>query len=163
MLRVLVVCTGNTCRSPMAEWILRAMLDKQGLSTRVTVTSGGLSAIEGAALSDGARRVLQARALPDACAHQARRVTKASVEAADLILTMTSFHKMSLAQAFTEASSKVYTLAEYAQQGEADIADPYGGDDTAYEEAAERIADACAAIVDRLHRELGKSQGVPLQ
>lgn len=163
MFSILVVCTGNTCRSPMAEWILRALLEEHGLAQRVNVYSAGLSACAGAPLSQGARRVLEARSLAGAREHQASRVTDDMIAQADLILTMTSFHKMSLRQTFADASQKVFTLSDYAGLGDTDIADPYGGDDDAYREAADHITTACQAVVERLHRELGKSQGVPLQ
>lgn len=163
MFCILVVCTGNTCRSPMAEWILRAMLDEQGLTGRVLVASGGLSACEGTPISEGAMRILQARSFADAAGHQASAVTAERVETADLILTMTSFHKMSLLQTFAQAQGKVYTVAEYAQLGSQDISDPYGGDDLAYQQAADLITEASQAITARIARELGKSKGVPLQ
>jgi len=145
----------------MAEWILRDFLHASGLN--VLVSSAGLSALEGADLSAGAASVLRERLQTEGIHHKARRVTAERVALADLVLTMTVFHKISLAQAYPEAKERVFTLLEYAEEQQSDIDDPYGGDEQAYQTAAKQIERACFAVVKRMQRELGKSEGVPLQ
>src|SRR5690606_38943413 len=85
-MHLLFICTGNTCRSPMAEAIARALASERGLDD-VTVGSAGVSAVEGSAASDGATLVALERGL-DLSLHRARPLTRELLEEADVVLAM---------------------------------------------------------------------------
>lgn len=116
--RIWLVCTGNTCRSSMAEPMLRRLLDERGIR-EVEVHSAGLAAVEGAPASPQAIEVMKEEGL-DLSGHRAHRLTAREVAAADLILTMTSEHKRTLLQQYPEASGRVFVLREYAEGKELD-------------------------------------------
>lgn len=107
MTRVLFICTGNTCRSPMAE----ALLAHKKSSDDIVADSAGLHGVEGMPMSEGTRRVLQTRGIMES--HQSRVLDEGQLKGADLVLTMTEQHKRALVEHFPQASDKVYTLKEY--------------------------------------------------
>lgn len=111
MVRVLFVCTGNTCRSPMAEALLRAKVKERGLP--VEVRSAGVAAAGGAPVSAHAAEVLRERQVPHEGASSP--VSAESVKWADLILTMTAGHKRILLERHPEALEKTHTLKEYVE------------------------------------------------
>ncbi|MDR7239344.1 low molecular weight protein arginine phosphatase [Neobacillus drentensis] len=128
MQRILFVCTGNTCRSPMAEAILK---NKQ--IDRVEVRSAGIYAANGSEASTHAKKVLEDNGI--AHNHRSSLLTRAEVEWADLILTMTFSHKMAILQQYPQMGQKVFTLKEYSDEGSgSDVVDPYGGSLAMYEE-----------------------------
>ena len=127
---ILFVCTGNTCRSPMAEGLFRKLAEREGLSCQVR--SAGVSAWDGSPISQHSADILQGRGIMDRICSSA--VSGESVTWADLILTMTTGHKETLIRRYPEAVDKVYTLKEFAED------DP---------SVAEAIADR-----QRLHSEL---------
>lgn len=95
--RVMTVCTGNICRSPMAEIVLREALAASGLDGAVVVDSTGVSGEEqGNPVDRRARRVLTAHGYPAGDAHVARRVTSAELGERDLVLAMTAHHARAL-------------------------------------------------------------------
>lgn len=110
--RILFVCTGNTCRSPMAEGLCRAKAEREGLS--VEVRSAGVAAVDGAAVSKHTGDILREKGAAAGVTASAF-LTAEAVRWADLILTMTMSHKRTLLERHPEAADKVYALREYAE------------------------------------------------
>lgn len=116
MNRILFVCTGNTCRSPMAEAMLRQLAADRGLE--MEVKSAGVSAWDGTPMSDYAAAVLKEHHVAGYGTFAARALSEAEVAWADLILTLTVSHKRHVLQRFPAAADKTYTIREYAELGE---------------------------------------------
>lgn len=114
MKRVLFVCTGNTCRSPMAEALFRETAKQRNIP--VEAKSAGISAIDGVKPAGQAVEVLKEKGIT--CNHSSRSLNQQLIEWADLILSMTEAHKQFMLQNFLQSEGKVYTLKEYALWGD---------------------------------------------
>ncbi len=129
MKRILFVCTGNTCRSPMAECMMRALLGKHGLEGDFSVLSAGTYALSGAPASQGASRAMQRRGLT-LDTHRSQAVTGVLLDTCDLIIGLTSTHIMQLRMMYPNCATPMTAFDQPP------VSDPYGRDDAAYERAA---------------------------
>lgn len=144
MQRILFVCTGNTCRSPMAEAILK---NKQ--MDEIEVRSAGIYAANGSEASTHAKKVLEDNGI--AHNHRSSLLTGVEVNWADLILTMTSSHKMAILQQYPEVGHKVFTLKEYSGEGfNSDVVDPYGGSLAMYEQTFHELDELIDKAIGKL-------------
>jgi protein arginine phosphatase len=126
-MNILFVCTGNTCRSPIAE----ALLKERHLNG-VEVRSAGIYAMDGGNMSSNGQKVLENESIQ--FKHKSSALNEQIVDWADIILTMTASHKQAIIFAFPHAISKVYMYTEYVTpQAVRDVSDPYGGDLRTYE------------------------------
>jgi protein-tyrosine-phosphatase len=116
--RLLIVCTGNTCRSPMAAALARKYMPDTEVISAGTATTTGLPA------SIGAMDAMQQMGL-SIDDHSSRPVNKYLLEEADLILTMTENHKKAILDFMPEVADKVFTLGEFTGTN-IDIPDPFG-------------------------------------
>jgi protein-tyrosine phosphatase len=143
ILKVLIVCTGNTCRSPMGEGILKHLSKKY--NTNIEVRSAGIFALDGDRASSNAILALDSIGI-DISNHISNQLHGGMIEEADIVLTMTDNQKEAIIKRFPKSDKKVYSLNYYAFGIEKDIEDPYGGTLKDYEMARDEIFRAMEKI-----------------
>ncbi|WP_318617001.1 low molecular weight protein arginine phosphatase [Sporosarcina sp. YIM B06819] len=148
MMNIYLICTGNTCRSPMAEAILR---DKE--LGDLTVRSAGIHAQDGIPISLNAKILIEEADMPHTPWSSA--VSIEGLEWADVVLTMTEAHKMELLYRYPAVEEKTFTLKGFVEFGSGgDVQDPFGGDLATYRQTFDELSQ----ILDKLERKLMEGQ-----
>ena len=144
MQRILFVCTGNTCRSPMAEAILKSK-HIDGLEVR----SAGIFAANGNEASAHAKQILTENQILHN--HQSSLLTGVDVAWADLILTMTASHKSGILGHFPDSATKLFTLKEFTGDSfYQDVMDPFGGTLAMYRETYQELEKLIEQVIGKL-------------
>ena len=147
-MNILMVCTGNTCRSPMAQALLEQKCNERGLD--VYVSSAGISTADGLLASNNA--VIAVGELEcDISLHTSREITSADINSADIILTMTEAQRDAIRVGLGE--DKVYTIGEFIGTPEVEVCDPFGEDIDVYRECAMQLDEMLEEVADRLEDE----------
>jgi len=150
-IQILLVCTGNICRSPLAAALLERALAERAIEG-IDISSAGTGAWDGAPVSEGAYLVGLERGL-DLSGHRARLLTRELVQAADLVLTMARHHRARVDELGGEGH--VFVLGEYAgrESDEAEVSDPFGGDLGVYRDTCSELEALVQTAVDRIVKE----------
>jgi protein-tyrosine-phosphatase len=146
--KILFVCSGNTCRSPLAEAIARKLLPDR-LGGEVEVASAGTSALDGAPASENSIVVGSRHGL-DLSAHRSRPVTAALLHDADLIVTMGVRHRDTIGALDPDSLDSTFLLTNFSDHHHGDIPDPIGMSVEAYERAYDVIRECVESMAARL-------------
>lgn len=138
---VLFVCSGNTCRSPMAEGLFNQYCSTHGESYHGV--SAGIYASTGAPMTPAAMEQMQLRGI-DMQSFRSQRITRELIQQADYVLTMTETHHRILVELFPDESEKMMVLGDFSGGG--DIYDPFGGSTATYAKCAHLIEQSIASL-----------------
>ena len=156
--RILTVCTGNICRSPMAEYALRTALDQAGLRDRAEVASVGTTGWEVGNPIDPRAGALLRRHGIDADDHRARQMDDQELRSADLVLALDHDHVGPLRRVLgtEQADTTVKMVRDFASVPVQDtgIRDPWYGDESDFETTWEQIVESLDGIIDHVSAQL---------
>jgi len=154
MIKVLMVCMGNICRSPTAEGVLRAHVERAGLTGEVEIDSAGTHAYHVGEPPDPRSQKAAAKRGYELAHLRARRVTVADFLRFDLILAMDRDNLGMLREACPpEEQHRIKLLLEYGREaGHDEVPDPYYGGPEGFERVLDLIEDACAGVIEDLRR-----------
>ena len=147
MIKILFICTGNTCRSPMASALLLQRLQSPAWSDsgEIQVWSAGLFTQDGLPASPEALGVIGEEGI-DISNHRSQQIRNSLIEDADLVLTMTVNQRDYLLERFPHKSFNIYTLSDFTEDETGEVMDPYGHGPEAYRKSLLQLKQ----LVDRL-------------
>lgn len=141
-MKILYVCTGNTCRSPMAQAITADLAKKRGLKD-VVVDSAGTGCPYGDPMAENAVKAIKARGIE--FSHESNKVTEQNLSESDAVICMTPIMRFGIERFVPEG--KLYSANDFIGH---EIPDPYGGSPEVYEECARQLEKLAAAVLDKL-------------
>lgn len=147
-MKILFVCTGNTCRSPMAQALFASIADEKGLE--VTVKSAGIFASNEGKASPQAIEALFEKSIP--LNHSSSKLTEELLREAHYVFTMTMQHKQLITEQYAHAKGKVFTLKEFATGTEGDVSDPFGGSLSVYQETRDELEALLYQLAEKLKK-----------
>lgn len=142
MKRILVVCEGNICRSPMAAGLLAHALPHSG------VHSAGLNALSGMPADETAVRLMRARGI-DISSHRAAQLTSDLCQHTDLILVMSTEQRKHVEHKYPFSCGRVFRIGEFSKH---DVPDPYRRPEAVFRKALELISDGVTEWTQRIHK-----------
>lgn len=145
---VCFVCSGNTCRSPLAAYLFNYFAELGGHPWRAN--SAGLNAWPGDGMAHYSQRMLKERYGIDGTDHRSQTLTEKRLEEADLVLTMTQAQASGLRVSFPDFSEKIFSLKAYVRNDNQDVRDPFGGDLHVYEACADELEVLVSALLEIL-------------
>ncbi|MBY8911721.1 low molecular weight protein arginine phosphatase [Bacillus sp. YC2] len=151
-MKIIFVCTGNTCRSPMAEALFKSIAETKGLT--VSAGSAGVFASPYGKASAHAVEALFEKRI--ALNHSSSPLSEEHIETADLVLAMTEQHKQLIISRFENSRDKVFTIKEYVTGRSGDISDPFGGSLDVYKQTRDELEELLTLLADQLLDEESK-------
>lgn len=152
-MKIMFICTGNICRSAMAEWLLKEKAKEAGRKD-IEVYSCGVYAEDGDVSTYEAKKVMQDEYEIDMSKHKATNIRNSKIKEMDVILCATTSHKIAVLDMYPELEGKVYTMKEYVgyhrqYHDDINIKDPWGYDIETYRSCVAEIEECINGILSK--------------
>ena len=152
-MKIMFICTGNICRSAMAEWLLKEKA-KEAEREDIEVYSCGVYAEDGDVSTYEAKKVMQDEYGIDMSKHRATNIRNSKIKEMDVILCATTNHKIAVLDMYPELEGKVYTMKEYVgyhrqYHDDINIKDPWGNDIETYRSCVAEIEECINCILSK--------------
>ena len=154
MMKIMFICTGNICRSAMAEKLLKKKADEKK-RTDIEVYSCGVYALNGDISTYEAKEVMKDEYDIDMINHRATNITNSNIKGMDLILCATVSHKIAVIDIYPELENKVFTMKEYVSYDKeyhdrVNIKDPWGYDIETYRSCVAEIEECLNLLLEKI-------------